>query len=131
MTAPGRLRRRTLLRAAAAGAAAATAGCAGGGRGVQVAVVWSGGELAPFRAVVARYGSPVHVVSAGNDIDAFLRARQLAGTSPDVAILPGPASSPSTRGGAGSARSPRRPATASPTASPPCSTAAGGATASG
>lgn len=90
MTAPGRLRRRTLLRAAAAGAAAATAGCAGGGRGVQVAVVWSGGELAPFRAVVARYGSPVHVVSAGNDIDAFLRARQLAGTSPDVAILPRP-----------------------------------------
>ncbi|TDC37120.1 extracellular solute-binding protein [Micromonospora sp. 15K316] len=90
MTASGRASRRTLLRAAAAGAATVATGCSDGGRAVQVAVVWSGGELAPFRAVLAGYDAPVHVVSAGNDIDAFLRARQLAGTSPDVAILPRP-----------------------------------------
>ncbi|GAA2190672.1 extracellular solute-binding protein [Micromonospora lupini] len=90
MTPAGRLSRRTLLRAAAAGAAATAAGCAGGGRSVQVAVVWSGSELDRFREVVATYPDPVRVVSAGNDIDAFLRARHLAGTSPDVAILSRP-----------------------------------------
>ncbi|MFC4016968.1 ABC transporter substrate-binding protein [Micromonospora sp. GCM10011542] len=90
MTPPGRLSRRTLLRAAAASAAAATAGCSGGERSVQVAVVWSSAELDRFREVVAGYDAPVQVVSAGNDIDAFLRARHLAGTSPDVAILPRP-----------------------------------------
>ncbi|MFC3505728.1 extracellular solute-binding protein [Micromonospora krabiensis] len=84
------VRRRTLLRAVAAGTATVAAGCGGERRAVQVAVVWSGGELARFRQVVAGYGAPVHVISAGNDIDAFLRARHLAGTSPDVAILPRP-----------------------------------------
>ncbi|RQW98355.1 extracellular solute-binding protein [Micromonospora inaquosa] len=85
-----RARRRTLLRAAAAGATALAAGCSGGTRSVQVAVVWSTSELDRFREVVAGYPAPVQVVSAGNDIDAFLRARHLAGTSPDVAILPRP-----------------------------------------
>ncbi|MGS2616705.1 extracellular solute-binding protein [Micromonospora sp. LZ34] len=84
-----RLRRRTLLRAtAAAGTATAVTSCSRDERSVQVAVVWSGAELVRFREVVAGYGDPVRVVSAGNDIDAFLRARHLAGTSPDVAILP-------------------------------------------
>ncbi|MFI7657317.1 extracellular solute-binding protein [Micromonospora parva] len=82
--------RRTLLRAAAVGATALAAGCSGGSRSVQVAVVWSTSELDRFREVVAGYPAPVQVVSAGNDIDAFLRARHLAGTSPDVAILPRP-----------------------------------------
>ncbi|MER7894402.1 extracellular solute-binding protein [Micromonospora sp. NPDC094482] len=86
----GGLRRRTLLRAAVAGTATAVAGCSGGERAVQVAVVWSGTELERFREVVAGYPASVQVVSAGNDIDAFLRARHLAGTSPDVAILPRP-----------------------------------------
>ncbi|MEU5906996.1 extracellular solute-binding protein [Micromonospora sp. NPDC047527] len=90
MTPGGRATRRTLLRAAAAGAAATVAGCTGGSRSVQVAVVWSGSELDRFRQVVAGYGPSVHVVSAGNDIDAFLRARHLAGTAPDVAILSRP-----------------------------------------
>ncbi|MGW4501948.1 extracellular solute-binding protein [Micromonospora sp. NPDC004336] len=88
MTPAGRLRRRTLLRGAAAAGATAVAGCSRAEPAVQVAVVWSGGELARFREVVAGYGAGVQVISAGNDIDAFLRARQLAGTSPDVAILP-------------------------------------------
>ncbi|MEH1100831.1 extracellular solute-binding protein [Micromonospora sp. CPCC 205561] len=89
MTPAGRLRRRTLLRAAVAATTATTAaGCAGADPAVQVAVVWNGGELARFREVVKGYGSGVQVISAGNDIDAFLRARKLAGTSPDVAILP-------------------------------------------
>ncbi|MGC4858469.1 ABC transporter substrate-binding protein [Micromonospora sp. DT41] len=90
MTPGGRTTRRTLLRAATVGAAATIAGCAGSTRSVQVAVVWSGGELDRFRQVVKGYGPSVHVVSAGNDIDAFLRARHLAGTAPDVAILPRP-----------------------------------------
>ncbi|MFD6684076.1 hypothetical protein [Micromonospora parva] len=85
-----RASRRTLLRAAAVGATALATGCSGGSRSVQVAVVWSTSELGRFREVVAGYPSPVQVVSAGNDIDAFLRARHLAGTSPDVAILPRP-----------------------------------------
>ncbi|MFF5201259.1 extracellular solute-binding protein [Micromonospora parva] len=85
-----RASRRTLLRAAAVGATALAAGCSGGSRSVQVAVVWSTSELDRFREVVAGYPAPVQVVSAGNDIDAFLRARHLAGTSPDVAILPRP-----------------------------------------
>jgi ABC-type glycerol-3-phosphate transport system substrate-binding protein len=55
-----------------------------------VAVVWSSGELARFRNVLRGYPRPVQVISAGDDIDAFLRARHLAGTSPDVAILPRP-----------------------------------------
>lgn len=88
MTPAVRVRRRALLRAAAAAGATAVAGCSRAEPSVQVAVVWSGGELARFREVVAGYGGGVQVISAGNDIDAFLRARQLAGTSPDVAILP-------------------------------------------
>ncbi|WP_406069297.1 extracellular solute-binding protein [Micromonospora sp. NBC_01638] len=90
MTTTARLSRRSLLRAAAASTTALAAGCSGGARSVQVAVVWSTSELDRFRQVVAGYPAPVQVVSAGNDIDAFLRARHLAGTSPDVAILPRP-----------------------------------------
>ncbi|TWJ22155.1 ABC transporter substrate-binding protein [Micromonospora endolithica] len=81
--------RRTLLRAAAATAVTLAGGCGRTGPSIQVAVVWGGGELTNFRRVVAGFGD-VRVVTAGNDIDAFLRARQLAGTSPDVAILPRP-----------------------------------------
>ncbi|MFG2049979.1 extracellular solute-binding protein [Micromonospora sp. NPDC048935] len=89
-TTTARASRRALLRAAAAGVTALAAGCSGGTRSVQVAVVWSTSELDRFRQVVADYPAPVQVVSAGNDIDAFLRARHLAGTTPDVAILPRP-----------------------------------------
>jgi ABC-type glycerol-3-phosphate transport system substrate-binding protein len=55
---------------------------------VQVAVVWSGGELVRFREVVRRFPQPVDVVSTRNDINAFLSARYRAGNQPDVAIVP-------------------------------------------
>ncbi|SDZ16917.1 carbohydrate ABC transporter substrate-binding protein, CUT1 family [Micromonospora pattaloongensis] len=94
MTVRGGVSRRAMLRIAAAATAASTAqtlvGCGDGVPSTQVAVVWSGAELQRFREVLRGYGQPVHVLSAGDDIDAFLRARQLAGTSPDVAILSRP-----------------------------------------
>ncbi|MER7169005.1 hypothetical protein ABT336_23425 [Micromonospora sp. NPDC000207] len=87
-----RLSRRGLLRSVVAvtSASGATA-CSGQDRAVRVAVVWSADELAQFRAVLRGFpGAPVRVTSTGEDIDAFLNARRLAGTSPDVAILPRP-----------------------------------------
>ncbi|GGM24904.1 extracellular solute-binding protein [Micromonospora yangpuensis] len=97
MNRAGRVRRRTLLRAATAASvptAVGFTGCRGGARPVRVAVVWSADELARFQSVLADYttatGLPTQVTSAGDDIDAFLNARYLAGTSPDVAILPRP-----------------------------------------
>jgi ABC-type glycerol-3-phosphate transport system substrate-binding protein len=52
--------------------------------------VWSSGELAQFRRVLRAYPGSVQVISVGDDIDAFLRARHRAGTSPDVAMLSRP-----------------------------------------
>ncbi|GIH14117.1 ABC transporter substrate-binding protein [Rugosimonospora africana] len=89
--APAASRRAVLRAAGLAGVSAmAGAGCSLSGRATQVAVPWSDGELDQFRAVLRGYPAPVEVVSAGDDIDAFLRARHLAGTSPDVAILSRP-----------------------------------------
>jgi ABC-type glycerol-3-phosphate transport system substrate-binding protein len=87
--------RRTLLRAglsaaAAAGLPTAAAGCSAADRPTQVAVIWSGQELALFHEVLRGYPGPLEVLSAGDDIDAFLSARHRAGTSPDVAIVSRP-----------------------------------------
>jgi ABC-type glycerol-3-phosphate transport system substrate-binding protein len=82
--------RRTVLRAGAAGAVVSGAGCGTSDRATQVVVIWSADELAQFRRVLQRYPHAVEVVSAGDDIDAFLRARHRAGTSPDVAVLSRP-----------------------------------------
>lgn len=86
-----------MLAAIAAVAAPANLGACAADRddAVQVAVVWSGDELDRFREVVAGFeadnpGVVVDVVSAGDDIDGFLRARSRAGTLPDVAVLPQP-----------------------------------------
>jgi ABC-type glycerol-3-phosphate transport system substrate-binding protein len=83
------LTRRGVLRAAAGVAAAATVGgCTGSRPPVQVAVVWSDNELALFREVLRGYPHPVEVVSARNDINAFLSARYGTANQPDVAIFP-------------------------------------------
>jgi Bacterial extracellular solute-binding protein len=88
-----RVTRRAVLTGAAGAAAATVLGAAGRGcadRRTQVAVVWSGHELALFRRVLQDYPGSVEVISVGDDIDALIRARQRGGTSPDVAILPRP-----------------------------------------
>ena len=88
---------RITRRAMMAGTAAALAlpqmtGCTRGrGKRLEIAVPWSGGELDRFREVLDGYRpAAVDVTSAGNDIDAFLRARHRAGNSPDIALLSRP-----------------------------------------
>jgi ABC-type glycerol-3-phosphate transport system substrate-binding protein len=83
-----------VLRAAAA-AALGTAGgviggCDGTQRRLQVAVVWSDREWSLFRRVLDAYQRPVDVLSAGDNIDAFLRARKRTGAPPDVAVVSRP-----------------------------------------
>lgn len=80
--------RRAVLRAGAVGAAGALVGCGRRRAAVQVAVVWSSSELALFRKVLRGYPHLVEVVSAGNDLNAFLSARRRTGNQPDVAIFP-------------------------------------------
>ncbi len=91
------LSRRELLSRAAAVAAAGGAGPLLGGCGrddrprLEVAVVWTGDELANFRRAVADCPyARVSVAAVGDDIDSLLQSRWQAGTPPDVAILPRP-----------------------------------------
>jgi alpha-glucoside transport system substrate-binding protein len=100
--------RRTALRAlvlpAVAGALGApAAGCAAGGSAgagglagdrVRLAVPWSGRELTRFREVLEEFtrrsGWTVSVLSAGEDIDAYVANRVARASTPDVAIVPRP-----------------------------------------
>lgn len=80
-----------LAGAAAALALPQVAGCTRGrGRRLEIAVVWSGGELDRFREVLDGYPDQIDVTSGGDDIDAFLRARHRAGNSPDIALVSRP-----------------------------------------
>lgn len=69
-------------------------GLGAGGESIQVAVVWSGAELEHFRTVMEGFedetGIDVDILSTGDDIDGFLRARARAGNLPDVAVLSRP-----------------------------------------
>lgn len=90
------LPRAVLVGLVAALAFASISACGGGRReSIQVAVVWTGYELERFQEVVDRFerANPevsVDVVSSGDDLDGFLRARSRAGGLPDVALLPQP-----------------------------------------
>jgi ABC-type glycerol-3-phosphate transport system substrate-binding protein len=88
------LTRRTALRTSVLLGAAGLAGCDTTRDFVEVAVIWSDQELAAFRSVVEGYQrqsrTRVSVVSAGDDIDAFIRARSRAGNPPDVAVVSQP-----------------------------------------
>jgi ABC-type glycerol-3-phosphate transport system substrate-binding protein len=85
---PHTVSRRALLSGTAGGLVAGLTGCARPRRAVQVAVVWSGGELSQFRDVIRRYPQPVDVTSTRNDIDAFLGTRVRTANQPDVAFIP-------------------------------------------
>ena len=61
---------------------------------VEVFVVWTGGELAAFRAVLADFsaasGRQVRIVPVGEQVSEFLRVRLDANNPPDVAVVPLP-----------------------------------------
>jgi alpha-glucoside transport system substrate-binding protein len=86
--------RRDLLRGVGALTATCLAGCVDLRERIQVAVVWSDRELERFREVVKRYeresGRAVEVIGAGDNLNAFVRARHRAGHPPDVTVLPQP-----------------------------------------
>lgn len=82
--------RRTVLAGAVAAVAPLVTGC-GRERGrspLEVAVVWSGTELSRFHRIMSQYGANVSVISAGNNMEAFLNTRRRTRGLPDVAILP-------------------------------------------
>ena len=87
---PVLLRATGLVTVATAGAG----GCARDRGGVEVVVMWSGGELNAFRAVMDKFsqksGHAVRIVSVGEQVHELLRARVDAGNPPDVAIVPLP-----------------------------------------
>jgi hypothetical protein len=83
--------RRTVLRAAALTAGATALGGCGGAEQLEMAVVWSGNELARFRAVLAAIGvNDVLVTSGGDFMHTLLSDRACANRLPHIAILSNP-----------------------------------------
>jgi alpha-glucoside transport system substrate-binding protein len=86
--------RRALLAAGGAATLAGVAGCGStGSQGtVRVYVVWSGDELAAFRAVMAEFSRRqrwrVELLAVGDDIVAVLENQVGRRTRPDVVLLP-------------------------------------------
>lgn len=85
--------RRALLAAGGAAALAPLAGCGAPSQGtVRVYVVWSGDELAAFRAVMAQFARTqrwrVELLTVGDDIGARLESQVDRRTRPDVVLLP-------------------------------------------
>jgi len=74
--------------------AAGAGGCARDPDAVEVVVMWSGGELGAFRAVVNEFsresGRPVRIVPVGEQVHELLQARLDADNPPDVAVVPLP-----------------------------------------
>jgi alpha-glucoside transport system substrate-binding protein len=83
--------RRALL-AAGGAAALGAAGCGTSQGTVRVYVVWSGDELAAFRAVMHEFSQQrrwkVELLTVGDDIDALLAGQVGRRTRPDVVLLP-------------------------------------------
>ncbi len=83
--------RRSLL-AAGGLAGLAAAGCGDSQGTVRVYAVWSGDELAAFRAVMAEFSRQrrwrVELLTVGNDVDALLVGQVGRRTRPDVVLLP-------------------------------------------
>lgn len=91
--------RRTALKAFAlpvAGGLAGlgTAGCGAGGPALNVAVVWTGWELRQFQKVIDKFTSATrircHLLSMGDDVNAFLGNEVTSAAQPDVALVPQP-----------------------------------------
>jgi alpha-glucoside transport system substrate-binding protein len=85
--------RRTALKTLGLPALLTATGCVGQSDGaVRVAVVWSGDELAAFRAVLAEFSRQkrwkVQVLTVGDDIGAALASQVGRRTRPDVVLLP-------------------------------------------
>lgn len=70
----------------------ALAACGRSTPGVEVFVMWSGGELAAFRETMAvfsrEYDLPVRVVPVGEQVNELLQARLDTDNPPDLAIVP-------------------------------------------
>ncbi|HET8659435.1 MAG TPA: ABC transporter substrate-binding protein [Micromonosporaceae bacterium] len=72
----------------------ALASCGGRTAGVEVFVMWSGGELAAFRETLQHFhresGLQVRVVPVGEQVNELLQARIDTDNPPDLAIVPLP-----------------------------------------
>ena len=78
------------------------AGCDAGGPALNVAVVWTGWELEQFQKVIDTFTKNTriqcHLLSMGDDVNAFLGSEVTSAAQPDVALVPQPGTVLSDRG---------------------------------